>query len=125
MWGDTACHVGVGNGLSSSAHAFLAHLNLAITQYALCDQFEQAWKSGPRPDIADYLPQIPTQYAGQLLEHLVAVDAELRSAVNERPRLDDYLARFSHGASRRVWAHGPSCPTVREASSDFRTTDSR
>ncbi len=60
----------------------------------LSDAFESAWKRGARPQMEDYLPRIAADYLPALLRQLVAVEAELRAAHNERPDVDEYLARF-------------------------------
>jgi eukaryotic-like serine/threonine-protein kinase len=84
-----------------------------------CDRFEAAWKSGQRPQIEEYVSDVGSRnpsHVRQLLIELVMIDLEWRwpeseadtvvSGVpsdaagdghvvrSERPRLEDYVARF-------------------------------
>ena len=73
-----------------------------ITPDSLLDRFEQAWRNGESPRIADFLVQEVAD-RGELLLNLVRIDLEYRwrqhAATATRssttaPRLEDYLPRF-------------------------------
>jgi WD40 repeat protein len=57
------------------------------------DLFEDAWQSGRRPDIDDFLPAGGPERAGVLVE-LVHVDLERRLKAGEPARVEDYLRRY-------------------------------
>jgi serine/threonine protein kinase len=56
-------------------------------------RFEDAWRQGPRPSIADYLPAGPDQRRAVLLE-LVHVELELRLKDGEAARVESYLDQY-------------------------------
>jgi len=63
------------------------------------EQFEEAWQRGSPPRLGDFLAfAAPTDQPGRalLLEELVKVDLECRWSLGaaERPRLEDYAARY-------------------------------
>jgi hypothetical protein len=57
----------------------------------LIKQFEKAWKSGTRPDIAIFLND---QSSKQLLIELVHIDLEFRYRHRETPKVEEYFERF-------------------------------
>src|SRR4051794_12068512 len=71
---------------------------LPLSEYrravAACDRFEAAWRAGPRPDLADYLPGAPGADRAAQLRMLVAVELDLRRSQGERPVADEYRDRF-------------------------------
>jgi len=60
----------------------------------LCDEFEQAFKAGGKPEIEAFLGRIEERHRPALLRDLVGLEAELRAGVNDRPRVAEYLQRF-------------------------------
>src|SRR5262245_16882023 len=56
-------------------------------------RYENAWRQGPRPAIADYLPTDVLLRSRVLIE-LVHIDLELRLKAGETARVEDYLARY-------------------------------
>ena len=64
---------------------------------AVCDTFEQAWRSGADPDIGSfYASQVENDLRRMALPHLLAVDAEYRRARDgAAPSLDEYAALLS------------------------------
>ena len=60
----------------------------------LCTAFEQAWKSGKRERIEEWLPRVPQADQARLLHELILVELELRRAAGESPRAGDYQRRF-------------------------------
>src|SRR4051794_33373163 len=60
----------------------------------LCDRFEAAWRSGPRPTIEATLASAPRVEPPELLRELLALEIELRRREGERPQTSEYLARF-------------------------------
>jgi serine/threonine-protein kinase len=63
----------------------------------LVEQFEEAWQTGRPPRLGDFLAFSPAgEQRALLLEELVKVDLECRWSLGtpERPRLEDYAARF-------------------------------
>ncbi|MGE0758104.1 MAG: serine/threonine-protein kinase, partial [Pirellulaceae bacterium] len=57
---------------------------------ALCDQFEQAWKRGARPVVADYLADVEATKRAVLVRQLLDVEFQERIARGEMPRADEY-----------------------------------
>lgn len=70
----------------------------------LCDQFEQAWKSGARPPIEDFLVQVAPTHRARLLEDLLGVELQLRQKEGETLSLERFRQRFV--------AHAKSVETV-------------
>ena len=64
---------------------------------AVCDTFEQAWRSGADPDIGSFFAsQVENDLRRMALPHLLAVDAEYRRARDgAAPSLDEYAALLS------------------------------
>ena len=64
---------------------------------AVCDTFEQAWRSGADPDIGSFFAsQVEDDLRRMALPHLLAVDAEYRRARDgAAPSLDEYAALLS------------------------------
>src|SRR5262245_53639670 len=70
---------------------------LTSEQWALRERilrnFENAWRTGPRPLIEDYLPPAePQRWA--VLRELVSTDLEYRLKDGQPARVEDYLARY-------------------------------
>src|SRR5262249_17447545 len=61
---------------------------------AVCFRFERAWKAGQRPQVEDYLADVPEPARPALLRELIALDADYRRRAGEEPRPEDYQARF-------------------------------
>jgi hypothetical protein len=60
---------------------------------SVVERFEQAWRSGQRPNLDQFLPEQPSQRR-LLLAELVHVELELRLKADEWVRVEDYLARY-------------------------------
>jgi len=58
------------------------------------DDFELAWKRGPRPALEDYLAGVAEPLRTLLLQELLRVERELRLRDGEDPRPGDYQARL-------------------------------
>jgi hypothetical protein len=67
---------------------------------ALYDRFEQAWKSGARPAIEDYLAAVPAERQAEALAELLGVEWEYRWRGNEEFSAAEYQARFPGLESR-------------------------
>ncbi|MGE3808330.1 MAG: serine/threonine-protein kinase [Gemmataceae bacterium] len=64
--------------------------------FAKLAQFDQAWRSGARPRLDDYLPPGNDPARRELLAALIQIDLEYRwreTGEAARPRLEEYLAR--------------------------------
>src|SRR5262249_5928360 len=61
---------------------------------ALCDRFEDAWRTGQRPVLDDYLRQLPDVDQAILLEELLHLELFSRRRAGESPHADDYLPRW-------------------------------
>ncbi len=61
---------------------------------AVCDQFEKAWLSGQRPDIALYLDQVPAHVRAQLFRDLLSLDLDCYRQRGEQPVYALYCERF-------------------------------
>ena len=73
---------------TSDSQSFSAEID------AICDRFEAAWKAGQRPQIEDYLGEVPEAARGQLLRHLLAVELHYRQAARESVDASHYRERF-------------------------------
>ena len=60
----------------------------------VCDQFEAAWRAGPRPRIDDFLTQFPTAERSDLLRELLLLDLDYCRQLGESPTLEDYRAQY-------------------------------
>lgn len=60
----------------------------------VCDQFEAAWKkassTGQRPQIAQYLGDMPEPQRSALLRELITLDIDYRRQAGEQPQAEDY-----------------------------------
>jgi serine/threonine-protein kinase len=65
---------------------------------ALCERFEEAWRSGESPRIEDHLPQRDDPAWSLALRELVALERELRCGEGESPSPSEYRARFPDDA---------------------------
>lgn len=66
----------------------------------LLGRFEDAWQSGQRPEIQDYLPDDAAARWAILIE-LVHIDLECRIKTGEAARVEEYLQRFAELAGDR------------------------
>ncbi len=80
---------------------------------AVCDRFEAAWRTGPRPSLEEYLTQLPEADRAAAFPLLLGLDRDYRVAAREAPQPADYLARFPGRADAvaAVFAE-PSRPPV-------------
>jgi formylglycine-generating enzyme required for sulfatase activity/predicted Ser/Thr protein kinase len=70
------------------------HWALAQRIDAVCDRFEDSWKSGMRPDLDEYLAEFPESERFPLFRELVKLDLACRADRGEVPCEADYAARF-------------------------------
>jgi hypothetical protein len=61
----------------------------------ICDRFEHAWQSKPRPAIEDFLSDIAPAERPQLLAELLAIELVYRRRNSEHPTRGEYGDRFS------------------------------
>ena len=82
---------------------------------AACDRFERAWRSGQRPDIAEFLADVPVNARAQLFRDLLSLDLEYRRRLGEQPEARSYCERFPEFATPSASALAPlsSRPTNR------------
>ncbi len=59
-----------------------------------CDAFEQAWRDGNRPLIADFLAAVPAETRADLFGHLLAVETELIARAGTWPDAAAYRDRY-------------------------------
>src|SRR5262249_62118431 len=64
------------------------------------EPFEQAWQTGRRPPLDDFLPDEPA-LRHAVLQELVQIDLEYRLKAGEPARVEDYLAHHPHLARDR------------------------
>jgi serine/threonine protein kinase len=62
----------------------------------VCDRFENAWLSGWRPKIEEYLDGVPQDARAFLVGELLKIELEQRLHLGERPQLDEYWTRLPH-----------------------------
>ncbi len=60
----------------------------------VCDQFEAAWKAGPRPRFDDFLADVPPAQWSDLLRELLILDLDYRRQLGESPTLEEYRAAY-------------------------------
>jgi serine/threonine protein kinase len=61
-------------------------------EWAILERFEQAWNSGQRPSIRDYVP--PGGHHRNLLVDLIHIDLERRLKAGEMACIEGYLGRY-------------------------------
>jgi eukaryotic-like serine/threonine-protein kinase len=59
---------------------------------SVCDRFEDAWRVGDRPSLEEFWEK--GEASPDLLRELLVLDVAYRTRSGERPRPDEYLARF-------------------------------
>lgn len=60
----------------------------------LCDEFEGEWAAGRRPEIGQFLDQVPLSDKSALFRELVALDWEYRQKNQEQPAVREYVAKY-------------------------------
>ena len=60
----------------------------------VCDQFEAAWKAGPRPRFDDFLAEVPPAHWPDLLRELLILDLDYRRQLGESPTLEQYRSEY-------------------------------
>ena len=60
----------------------------------ICDQFEAAWKAGPRPRIDAFLAEVPPAEWLELLRQLLVLDLDYRRQLGENPTLQQYHSEY-------------------------------
>ncbi|QDU98906.1 protein kinase domain-containing protein [Lignipirellula cremea] len=60
----------------------------------ITDEFEAAWRTGPRPQLSDNLAEHLSIDPARLLYELLLVEMDMRQAAGETPRLEEYCAAF-------------------------------
>lgn len=66
---------------------------------AVCDEFEQAWQRGERPNLEAFAARVPTQERAKLLRELVALDCAYRREAGEQPQPADYVTAAGENVS--------------------------
>ncbi len=66
----------------------------ALRMDQVCDLFEQAWRSGERPRIEDYLHDGSDFESSVLLQELVSLELAYRRRRGDSPQAEDYRTRF-------------------------------
>jgi tetratricopeptide (TPR) repeat protein/predicted Ser/Thr protein kinase len=61
---------------------------------AVCDRFEVAWRNGRRPDMAEFLAEVPASVRAQCFRDLLSLDLEYRRRLGEQPDARMYCDRF-------------------------------
>jgi serine/threonine protein kinase len=62
---------------------------------AVCDRFEESWRSGQRPSIEAYLVQVEEAVQPELLAELVRLELEWRYRLGEEPSVEEYIQRHA------------------------------
>ncbi len=80
---------------------------------AVASRFERAWKTGPRPQIEDFLTEAAESQRAPLLTELLRVERELRLKAGELPTAKEYRGRFPehHAAVTAAFDRDPSAPS--------------
>jgi serine/threonine-protein kinase len=61
----------------------------------ICNRFEEAWQTGSRPRMEDYLADVGDPMRSALVRELVLLDIDYRRLSGEDPQPADYLAAFT------------------------------
>jgi hypothetical protein len=64
----------------------------------ICDRFENAWKTGGRPRIEEFLHETPLPLRSVVLHELLALEVEYRRRQGETPAPEEYRPRFKEHA---------------------------
>lgn len=67
---------------------------------SICRAFDEAWRSGSPPQIADALGEVPSDLRPHAFEELVAIDWERRLKSGQLPDIDEYRSEFVEFADR-------------------------
>jgi serine/threonine protein kinase len=88
-------------------------LSLDLRINAALNRFEQAWKTGQRPRIEEFLGDAPEPVRSALLRELIALDIEYRRQAGEQPQAADYHVQFPSLDPAQVGAYlEPQVSTV-------------
>ena len=60
----------------------------------ICDRFEDAWQAGQRPQIENYLGEVPERERPGLWRELLQLELDYRRQAGETLAAADYLRRF-------------------------------
>jgi formylglycine-generating enzyme required for sulfatase activity/tRNA A-37 threonylcarbamoyl transferase component Bud32 len=60
----------------------------------ICDRFEAAWKSAPRPRLDPFLSGVPAAEQPYLIRELLSLDLDYRRVLGETPTLEEYKADY-------------------------------
>jgi serine/threonine protein kinase len=60
----------------------------------ICDRFEEAWQTGQRPRLDDYLGDTSECERSALVRELIALDIDYRRKEGETPQVEEYRAQF-------------------------------
>src|SRR5262249_21148666 len=90
-------------------------LSLARRVEGICDRFEDAWQSGARPGIENFLGDVAELDRPALLRELVLLDLYYRRRAGEEPSPDDYR-RFAAFDARWL-ADADTAPETAQPSS--------
>src|SRR5262249_33639403 len=63
-----------------------------------CDRFEEAWKSGQRPELKSFVDDLDTPVGKVMLHYLLGVELAYRVQRGEQPRAEEYQAMFPQHA---------------------------
>jgi serine/threonine protein kinase len=85
----------------------------------ICDRFEAAWKAGQRPQIEDYLDDLPEAERSLLLRELLTVELQYRCQNGEALDAEEYVQRFPEEADliRAVFAKQVAGARTKESDS--------
>lgn len=67
---------------------------------AVSEEFRQAWKSGRRPSIEDFLRRLPPEGRPVLFRSLLEIEIKRRNRCGEHPLSREYLQRFPQFAAQ-------------------------
>jgi tRNA A-37 threonylcarbamoyl transferase component Bud32 len=85
---------------------------------ALRKRFEQAWQSGPRPRLQDYLAEVAGDQRPGLLRELLPLEVQYRRKLGETPALKEYQHLCPEGAeflAELLAPHAATTPPVHAA----------
>jgi WD40 repeat protein len=69
-------------------------VDLARQVNQVCNRFEAAWKTGPAPELEDFLTEVADPGRSALLRELLVLDVHYRRQRGDAPRPEGYQIRF-------------------------------
>ncbi|MBM4090271.1 MAG: hypothetical protein FJ276_12740 [Planctomycetes bacterium] len=94
--------------MNDAAGEFDSDINRELRIEAICERYEEAWRSGRRPEIAACLEEIEAPGRSELVQELVTCELQWRRQQGEAPRVEEYTVALREYATQVKAAFGRS-----------------